>query len=363
MRNKANTHSLSVSGGSESGFSMVELMFSIVIFLLVTGSIFGVMQIAQRSRTAVNQQVPLSKNARVALNIVGRDTLNAGYGYPLRSTVVLPDNRISALLGLPNDFGTGRDTVPPIIAGNNVTLNTFNTTAGVRTDQVTFLYKDTTFNVVGTAGPPDTRTPQPLNINAATTGGSGGYNQIIPISGSNAQCRVNDIYLITGNTGSTLGMATSLVDSDKVRFGNGDVLGLNLVGSTASIDGITAPASMQKVIIVTYMVTADGILIRREYGNTPTVPAVASVDEPLVYGVENFQIQYVMENGSLLDNPSAGLDGIPGNADDDQLNLAAVRQIRFTISLRTTETDSSGTPNRVSMTSTFSTRNLGYEAN
>lgn len=345
------------AGIRQAGFSLLELLVSMVIFLVVTGSIWGVLQVAQRSRSVVSQQVSLAKSVRLGLNLIARDTYNAGYGYPLKNTVVLPDNRISLALVIPNDFDTTRDIVPPIISGNNITLNTYNTAPNIRTDQVTFLFKDTAFNMVGSGS---AAASQPLNINAATTT-AGGIDEIVPISGSNAVCRVNDIYLVTGNTGSTIGVATALSGSDKVQFSNGDLLGFNQTGTTGPLRSITVPASMQRVKMATYFVTADGTLIRREYANS--TPAVAFVDEPLVYGVENFQIQYVMDNGTLMDNPSAGLDGIAGTADDTQANLAAVRQVRFTISARSVELNSAGQPYRETMTSTFSTRNLGYEAN
>ena len=337
---------------AELGFSLLELLVSMVIFLIVTGAIWGLLRVSQQGRSAVSEQVQLAKGVRLALNLIQRDAYNAGFGYPLGNTVVLPDNRISTRLGIPNDSDTSRDTVPPIISGNNITLNTFNTAANVRTDQVTFLYKDSTFNLVGGVS-------QPLNINAATTT-TGGIDEIVPISGSNSACAVNDIYVITGNTGSTIGLATALSGTNKVQFSNGDLLGFNQTGTSGPLRAITTPASMQKVNMVTYFVTADGILTRREFANI--LPAVASVDLPLVYNVENFQIQYVMDNGTVSDNPSAGPDGIAGNADDTQANLAAVRQIRLTVSVRSVEKNSAGQPYRESMTTTVSTRNLGYDA-
>ncbi|MBK6590559.1 MAG: hypothetical protein IPG22_19950 [Acidobacteria bacterium] len=129
----------------------------------------------------------------------------------------------------------------------------------------------------------------------------------MPISGSNAACRVNDVYIVIGNTGSTLGLSTALSGTNKIQFSNGDLLGFNQTGTTGPLRAISTPASIQRVRMVTYFVTADGILNRREYANI--TPAVAFVDEPLVYNVENFQIQYIMDNGSITDNPSAGPDG------------------------------------------------------
>jgi Tfp pilus assembly protein PilW len=364
MQNNLNPPSAGVviARRDERGFSLLEIIIAMIIFMIVTTAIYGVLQLAQRNRLLVNQQVQSTKNVRFALNLIGRDTYNAGYAYPLNNTVVLPDNKISALLNIPNDYDTTRDTVPPIIAGNNLNANTFNQTAGTKTDQVTFLFKDWTFNLVGEPG---REVSQPLNINAATTTATG-IDEIVPISGSNAACRKNDIFLVTGNTGSALSLVTNLNGTDKVQFSNGDVLGFNQTGSTGTLRGITTPASMQRVKMVTYFVTTDGILTRREYANVPPVgsnPPQNWVDEPIVYGVENFQIKYVMDDGSLSDNPSAGADGVPGTADDVQANLVKIRQVRFTVHVKSNEIDHQGKPYRVNMTSTFSTRNLGYDAN
>ncbi len=345
---------------NSKGFTILELLVAMTIFMIVTGSVWGVLRIAQQSRSVTNEQVPLQKNVRLALNVIGRDTYNAGFGYPLRNTVVLPDNSISTTLGIANDFDATRDTVPPIIAGNDLNINDFNTTPNTYTDQVTFLFKDSTFNPVGTGGDV---VSTPVFINAATTT-AGGIDEIVPLSGSNAVCRVNDIYLITGNTGSTIGVSTGLNGTTAVQFSNGDVLGFNQTGLTGPLSTITTPASMIRVKMVTYFVTADGTLTRREFANAPpVVPAVAFVDEPLVYNVDDFQIRYVMDNGTVSDNPSAGPDGIAGTADDTQANLAAVRQIRFTVSVRSEEHNSMNQPYREKMTSTFSTRNLGYDVN
>ncbi len=344
------------SRSSEQGFSLLELLVAMVLFMVVTAAIWGVLRAAQMSRSVVNQQTQLAKNVRVALNLMGRDTYNAGYGYPLNSTVVLPDNRISTLLGIPVDTDTTRDTIPPIVAGNNLTTNTFNTVANTKTDQVTILFKDPTFNLVGTG---DSAVSQSLNINAATTT-TGGIDEIVPISGVNTGCRINDLFLVTGNTGSTLGVATALSGTNKVQFSNGDLLGFNQTGTTGPLRAITIPASLTRVQMITYFVTPEGVLTRREYGNNSL--SVAFVDEPLVYGVENFQIKYVMDDGTLSDDPSAGADGIAGTADDTPARLAAVRQIRYTVNVRSTELNSAGQPYRETMTTTYSTRNLGYDA-
>ena len=350
------------SDSGEKGFTILELIIAMTIFMIVTGSIWGVLRVARAGRSVTNQQVQLAKNVRMALNVLGRDTYNAGYGYPLKNTVLLPNNRVSPLIGIPNDNDTTRDTLPPILAGNNLNIDNYNTTANTMTDQVTFLFKDSSFNPVPPTGTDSVSTP--ININAPTTT-AGGIDEIVPTSGGNSACRVNDIYLITGATGSTLGVSTALNGSTAVQFSNGDVLGFNLSGPTGPLNtAISLPASMMRVKMVTYFVASDGTLTRREFVNAPVAtPAVAYVDEPLVYNVDDFQIRYIKDDGTSSDNPSAGPDGIAGNADDTQNLLAAVRQVRFTVSVRSTELNSQGQPYRENMTATFSTRNLGYDAN
>jgi prepilin-type N-terminal cleavage/methylation domain-containing protein len=343
----------------ESGFTMLELLVAMVLFVVISASVWGVMKIALNSRNVVSNNVGTAKNVRLALNVMGRDAYNAGYGYPVGNTVILPDNKISTALGTPNDVDTSRDIVPPIIAGNNLNIDNWNATAGARTDQVTFLYKDNTFNVQGSGS---SAISTPLQINAATITGTG-VDQIVPLTGSNSACTVNDLYLINGNTGSTLGVVTALSGTNAVQFANGDPLGFNLSGTSGTIHSIALPAAMYRVKMVTYFVAADGTLTRREYVNGPVQAGnVGYIDNPLVYNVEDLQIKYVMDDGTLSDNPSAGPDGIAGTADDAQANLARIRQVRFTITIKTTELRSDGQPYRETMTATYSTRNLGYDA-
>jgi len=343
----------------ESGFTMLELLVAMVLFVVISASVWGVMKVALNSRNVVSNNVGTAKNVRLALNVMGRDAYNAGYGYPVGNTVILPDNKISTALGTPNDVDTTRDIVPPIIAGNNLNIDNWNSTVGARTDQVTFLYKDNTFNVQGTGS---SAISTPLQINAATTTGTG-VDQIVPITGSNSVCAVNDLYLINGNTGSTLGVVTALSGTNAVQFANGDPLGFNLSGASGTIRSISLPAAMYRVKMVTYFVASDGTLTRREYVNGPVQAGnIGYIDNPLVYNVEDLQIKYVMDDGTLSDNPSAGPDGIAGTADDVQANLARIRQVRFTITIKTTELRSDGQPYRETMTATYSTRNLGYDA-
>ncbi len=367
MLNNSNSSGIKNTSANnhEKGFTVLEVIISMVVFLIVTGSVYGILVVAQRSRTTVSSQVQLTKSVRLALNIVGRDTFNAGFGYPLKDSVILRDNRISTVIGVPVDTNATPDTIPPVIAGNGITTNTF-AVPNTNTDQVTFLFKDTTFNLTPAAGPANKQVSEPLSIKAGNITQSGGINQV-QVEEKNTSCNVNDIFLITGSSSSTLAVVTARIDDDddnKIQFGNTDVLGFNQNGGGTILMGITSAASMQRVKMITYYVTADGILTRREFANISTATTTTYwVDEPLVYGVDDFQIQYILADGTMTDNPSAGADNSAGTNDDVQTKLSTVRQIRFTVNAKTVDLNPAGQPYRVTMTSTFGTRNLGYTPN
>ena len=61
--------------------------------------------------------------------------------------------------------------------------------------------------------------------------------------------------------------------------------------------------------------------------------------------------------------PAQELMEYPAHADDMQANLIKIRQIRFTIYAKGSELNPAGQPYKINMSSTFSTRNLGYDAN
>ncbi|MEO6393935.1 MAG: prepilin-type N-terminal cleavage/methylation domain-containing protein, partial [Pyrinomonadaceae bacterium] len=108
---------------NQRGFTLIEMMVSILLFLIVTGAVYGLLVVARKSRTTTSQRAELMKSIRVALNSVQRDALNVGYSYPTTNPTMLPDNRLFTLLGIPNDINTTRDLVPPVMAGDRVNTN------------------------------------------------------------------------------------------------------------------------------------------------------------------------------------------------------------------------------------------------
>ena len=92
--------------------------------------------------------------------------------------------------------------------------------------------------------------------------------------------------------------------------------------------------------------------------------ATSQVQElPMAYNVEDFQIRYVLDDGTVTDNPSVGPDGLVGTVDDDWQQFNRIRQLTISVKVQSTEPDEkTGLLESISFSSTFSTRNLGYDA-
>ena len=110
---------------NESGFSLLELMIAMVIFLIISAAIYGLLQIGTFDRNRASRRSDVLKNARVAVHMIGRDVLNAGLGYHRRGAIV-PDNFLSTRFGIPADVDGNRDMLTGVIVGNERNTNNLN---------------------------------------------------------------------------------------------------------------------------------------------------------------------------------------------------------------------------------------------
>jgi hypothetical protein len=116
--------------------------------------------------------------------------------------------------------------------------------------------------------------------------------------------------------------------------------------------------------MVGYRVQPDGTLVRIVYGNNRAGGATQQIQvQPLAYNIEDLQLRYVLDDGTVTDNPVAGADEILGTADDDERAVNRVRQIMVTIKVQSTEADDqTRKPETITLNATFSTRNMEYDA-
>jgi type II secretory pathway pseudopilin PulG len=357
---------------NEAGFSLIELMISAVLLLIVTGAVLGLLELGRMDRNRASRSSDTLKNARAAMHLIGRDALNAGLSFN-RNGAFVPDNFLDGHLGIDGDDDTNRDLLTAVIAGNNINTNGLMQDTNGRTDVVSFVYRDLAFNngakielqeAVPLAGSPDT----PV---------------IVTLPNQASRVNINDLFIVESDSTQVAVMATGRQQTNKVVAAPADPLGmnqpLNESGSNVSllrkcvspVDPDDPPmdnctiynASMKKMIWIGYFVREDGTLIRKIFGNNGDDPNNQVQEQPLAYGIENMQISYVLADGTVMEDPVAGVDGIRGNEDDVQGLMNSVRQVTVTLTVQSRDSDEqTGAPRTITLTSSYSTRNLEYDA-
>ncbi|MBV9215955.1 MAG: prepilin-type N-terminal cleavage/methylation domain-containing protein [Acidobacteria bacterium] len=376
-----NTERTSIAKNDQAGFTLLELIISMVIFIIITGAIYGLMQLGMYDRNRASRRTDVLTNARVAVHMIGRDVLNAGLGYHRRGGIV-PDNFNSTQLGVPADVDGNRDMLTSVVAGNGINTNSLNATPGLKTDMISFAYQDVDFNcgtpvqLQGVAAPSGLPTVSRLTFKASSVAAVGACPS--PRTDQASLPTPYDLFLIESDTSQVVGMATAVSGTTSMDLAPGDPLGLNQAINGTGVNGsllrqctsssdtncTTYSATAKRIFLVSYEVKSDGTLIRTTYGNNRGGASTAQVQElPLAYNVEDMQIKYVLDDGTLSDNPSAGPDGIAGTADDDWQGFNKIRQVQVTVTVLSTEIDEkTHLPEAITLSSTFSTRNLEYDA-
>lgn len=353
-----------ISNKKQKGFSLLELMVSIVIFAIVTGVIFGMLQIGRIDRNRASRRSDMLKNARSAIHLIGRDVLNAGMGFHRRGAVV-PDNFLSTRLGTPTDADNDRDILTSIVVGNDIFTNNLNEDVNVRTDIISFAYRDLSFNSGNT-------------VSLTNVSSVGTSPEIANLAGQAAPARAFDLYLIESDSSQVAVMATNVPNANQIDVAPTDPLGMNQPFNGAGVNGsllkkcttvivencTTYLASAKKFVWVAYKLKEDGTLVRILFGNNTNRPAAEQIQEqPLAYNIKNIQFKYVLEDGTAVDNPTLGIDGIAGTIDDQMLDANLIRQITVSVQVLAPEDDEqTGKPAVITLNATFSVRNLEYDA-
>jgi prepilin-type N-terminal cleavage/methylation domain-containing protein len=91
-------------GGSQAGFSLVELLIAMVVTLIVTGAVFGLMLSGQTAFRREPDLTDRQQNIRMAMDLIQRDITTAGMGLP-PSTQVFTDGLDNITTGVPTPTG------------------------------------------------------------------------------------------------------------------------------------------------------------------------------------------------------------------------------------------------------------------
>lgn len=342
----------------QKGFSLAELLVAGTVFLVVMSAVFGVLQIGGIARDTVNNSSETINNARISINSVGRDAINAGLGYS-RVGAVVPDDAANNLLGIPQDTGFLRDVFTSVMAGDEVSTSILSV-GTEKNDVVAFMYRDLQFNggnpiVVNSVN----YTNDEIDMNTA--------------AGDCAVCNDYDLYLVeSGNGNHALAVATDIINSNStIRVNFNDPLGINRKtsladnirsiltpcgsGETANCFSYSPQATVKRVFLTSYSVNPDGTLVRKTYGNNVGGLAADQIREiPLAYNVQRFQVRYLLQDGTITDDPS--------NANNNQGILNEIIQVEAMITIKPDQNQGQVTSTQIlNLSSTFSTRNIKYD--
>ena len=381
---------------SERGLTAIELIVSMVIFLIVVSAVYGVLKIGNLSRTSINARSENIKNVRMAINSIGREAVNAGLGYN-RIGGTVPDDFTTENFGLPADTDNDDDLLTAISAGFNISASDFSK-GDAKNDVVAFAFRDFQFN-----------DGFPIVINDVQK--QNGSLVLKTPDGACANCRPFDLFLVESSDGKkAIILSTDIVNNNTIVLGD-DPLGSNygkdfkgldnsgkgkgedskgiclpghyghphcinpvgiitgLLGLGGSTDktekstikkcdpgktsdclnysGTTIVA--KKIYLVSYSVSADGTLIRTTFGNNTGADADSQiVIQPIANGVHNFKLKYLLADGTTTEDPSVA------NTQKEKCN--DIIQIDVSVLV-----DSEKGTEPITLNSTFSTRNLKYD--
>lgn len=413
---------------SEKGLTATELLIAMTIFLIVMGSVYGILKIGNMSRSNINSRTENIKNVRMAIDTIGREAVNAGLGYN-RVGGSVPDNFTTYNFGLPADPDTETDLLTAISAGTRINTD-YLAKNGEKTDVVAFAFRDFQFNdgfpiTINNVSNNGTslvlKTPdgacvncRPYDLFLIETGDGKRAiilstdivnNDSIVLGGSNDPLSVNYGSATTNSSGSNSGSGSSNSGPGSTSSGSGssgggigiclpgDLLCISLNGGTSSgsgsgssgsgsgtsgsttsgstntsivkqcVSGVTqncinygsTTVVAKKIYLVSYSVMPDGTLIRTTYGNNTGETADKQiVRQPIAKGVKSFKLSYLLSDGTVTDDPSVA------NTEKERCNEIVQIEVIMVVESEINQ-DGVITSEPITLTSTFSTRNLKYD--
>lgn len=106
----------------------------------------------------------------------------------------------------------------------------------------------------------------------------------------------------------------------------------------------------KKIYLVSYSIGADGTLVRTTFGNNTGGDAEEQIlKQPIANGVRSFKIKYLLSDGTVTEDPSVA------NTQKERCNEIIQLDVTVVVDSET------GSSEPVTLTSTFSTRNLKYD--
>jgi Tfp pilus assembly protein PilW len=278
----------------QAGFSMMELMISMVTMTIVAGCAFALIGGSIKYTSATFHVTDAEQTLRTAHEIINRDLTTAGNGLRGVGYIWVPKSFVTNYLTLipdssdPNNLAlvVSDDNVPgtTVVAQSNPVKNVLD-----GSDRITMLTQDTSFNLGNAVS---------LFAGQITVSGS---NTNIAVGAANIGLfQTGEIYAVTTQNGMAFGVITSINSgTNTLVMANGDVYGLNQTSSNPpapiySVAGLangpSLAASIIRMQIIHYYVNENNLLVRRVFG----VKGGGFVDSIIAEHVVNLQFRYLL---------------------------------------------------------------------
>jgi len=309
----------------ENGFSLIEMMVSIVVMLVVVTTATLMIVQAQHATDGVALMANTQENLRAAMHFITRDLTQAGEGIP-PAGVTIPNSAagVSAINrpGTATTFPTTYTLIPVVTPGYEIgqAATSLNPTTGavltgVNTDVINIVYADNT--LVDTAGNFLNSYPivQSAPATPVCTGAIAATGLTVTLAtgcfkmpGTPIPIQVGNLILFTNQNGTALEYVTG-VAGQVITFAAGDPGGLNQTGlpngTVANLKsaGVFPPTTIQRVWMVSYYIDSTTNpskpqLVRQV--NYANYPAGAAANPPQQIGdvIENLGFSYDITNST-----------------------------------------------------------------
>lgn len=287
----------------EHGFTLLELMVSMVVGLIVMAALASLFKTGLDSTMLVTQRAETQQNMRAALDLMVKDISMAGAGLP-SGGIQLPAGAGSSLSKYGCDQ-TGTCHVPTFTYPNNnymygVIPGFTNGVEGnaivpaapppVINDSITVIYADYNFPLWEY----DIAFPTPGNGTAITLTPDAAFVPAPPLITAAGGIQVGDLVMLSNSLGTAVGEVTGLDPAD-ISFADLDPLNINQNGAaTNNVKAISTGANTvaYRLFAVTYYLTvpANGQtprLMRQVNGLNPVPVADNIINVQLAYDTYN----------------------------------------------------------------------------
>ncbi len=305
----------------ESGFTLVELLVSMVITLVVMGATLTAMVHAMRASESASAVTGMNSNLRNAMDLVVRDLIQVGQGLPTGRVVQIPAGAGATPINRPGPVGAALtfDPAATELAAVTPGPDLGPEVNGQPTDILTTIAGDTAFDQV------------PL-VALTTTSLTVASNVAVPgavdiTDGGPDDIQVGDLMMLTKGAFSTLVYVTR-TEGQQVFFEADDPMALNQTDPTLTLTGTidqlrnAAPADVlpggpaaeqflptraTRIRMVTYYLNATldpttPRLMRRLNWGTERPAGSGEFGATVGFAVENLQITYDLVDG--VTNPA-----------------------------------------------------------